>query len=64
MLPPWARLVEILVSMVNAIKSVGKLITNLNKNVKSMKTRIISKAKPVWNVGGLKQTHRIGQREP
>lgn len=66
-LPPWARLVEILVSIVNAIKSVGKLLTNLKKNVKNMKTRIlkmISKTKLVWNVGGLKQTHWIGQREP
>lgn len=66
-LPPWARLVEILISIVNAIKSGGKLITNLKKNGKNMKTRIIkivSKAKLVWNVGGLKQTHWIGQREP
>lgn len=66
-LPPWARLVEILVSIVNAIKSVGKFLTNLKKNVKNMKTRIsnlISKTKLVWNVGGLKKTHWIEQREP
>jgi len=64
MLPPWAGFVGILISIVNAIKSVGKLITNLKKNGNNMKTRNISKTKPVWNVGGLKQTYRIEQREP
>ena len=67
MFPPWTRLVEILVSIVNALKSVGILLTNSKNNWKNMKTRmmkIVSKTKPVWNMGGLKQTHRIGQRKP
>ena len=63
-LPPWASLLEILISVVNTIKSVGKLVTNLKKNGKSMMTKIIFKTKPVWNVGGLKQTYRIEQRKP
>jgi hypothetical protein len=61
------KLVEILVSLVSAIKSVGKLLTKLKINWKNMKTKIkkiIYKTKLVWNMGGLKQTRWIGQREP
>jgi hypothetical protein len=53
--------------MVNALRSVVKLLANLKMKGKIMKTRmmkIISKTKPVWNVGGLKKTHRIERREP
>jgi hypothetical protein len=54
-----------LISIINAIKSVGKSIINLKKTGKYMKTsmmKILAKAKPVWNMGGLKQTHRRTKR--
>lgn len=57
-LPPWAKIIEILVSVVNAFNSVRILVDNLKKwnNMKTQILYLINKAKLVWNVGGLKQT--------
>ncbi|RGU59512.1 hypothetical protein DWW56_14540 [Phocaeicola vulgatus] len=54
LLPPWAELVSLLISIKDVLLNVGKLFINL-KNRKHMKTRIIkfiSKAKGVWNTVG------------
>lgn len=68
LLPAWAGLVSLLISIKDVLLNVGKLFINLKKNRKHMKTRIIqfiSKAKGVWNtvgkICGLKQTHFIEQ---
>lgn len=55
LLPAWAGLVAILISIKDVLVNVGKLFINLKKNRKHMKTRvmrIISKTKGVWNTVG------------
>ena len=54
LLPPWAELVAILISIKDVLLNVGKLFINL-KNRKHMETKISqikANAKGVWNTVG------------
>ncbi len=55
LLPAWAELVALLISIKDVLLNMGILFINLKTNRKHMKTRIIqliSKAKGVWNTVG------------
>jgi hypothetical protein len=55
-LPPWVNWVALSVSMVNSIKNIIKSKLE-RRNIMTNLFKIIVKTRPVWNMGGIKQTH-------